>query len=222
MLKTGRQHIEQLRDGRVVFLNGETVDDVTTHPAFRNAVATVGRLYDRYGATRLLVPGAIIVSAVMWALTLVDQHTSIWGILIGHIAISVGLALVFTPLFTASLSSVPMQLYSHGSAIIGTVQQVAGAVGTALFVTVMSIQSAALAADGSAGTVAVAGGVRAAFLAGAIISVFAVAAAFFVRKPADNQTADHEAPEHQATASQTPDSQSASPAESADALADGR
>jgi len=74
-------------------------------------------------------------------------------------------------------------------------------------VTVMSIQSAALAADGSAATVAVAGGVRAAFLAGAIISVFAVAAAFFVRKPADNQVANHAATE---------------PAESAGALADGR
>jgi 4-hydroxyphenylacetate 3-monooxygenase len=46
MLKTGRQHIEQLRDGRVVYLDGQAVDDVTTHPAFRNAVATAGGLYD--------------------------------------------------------------------------------------------------------------------------------------------------------------------------------
>jgi DHA2 family lincomycin resistance protein-like MFS transporter len=128
-----------------------------------------------------------------------------------------GLALLFTPLFTAGLGAVKPELYSHGSAIIGTVQQVAGAVGTALFVTVMSIQSAALAADGSAGTVAVAGGVRAAFLAGAIISVFAVAAAFFVRKPADNQAAGHESANQQAT-----DGETASPAESAGALADGR
>lgn len=145
---------------------------------------TVGRLYDKYGATRLLVPGAIIVSGVLWALTLVDQNTSIWGILVGHIAISVGLALVFTPLFTASLSSVPMHLYSHGSAVLGSVQQVAGAAGVALFVALMSLQTAALAAGGLSPVAALSGGIRIGFLCGAILSLGAVAAAFFVKKPA--------------------------------------
>ncbi len=46
MLKSGALHISTLQDGREVFLDGKKVDDVTTHPAFRNAVATVGRLYD--------------------------------------------------------------------------------------------------------------------------------------------------------------------------------
>ena len=36
MLKTGSEHLEQLRDGRVVYIGSERVDDVTTHPAFRN------------------------------------------------------------------------------------------------------------------------------------------------------------------------------------------
>lgn len=144
---------------------------------------TVGRLYDKYGATRLLGPGSIIVSAVMWALTLVDQNTSIWAILTGHIAISVGLALVFTPLFTASLSSVPMHLYSHGSAILGSIQQVAGAAGVALFVALMTLQAANLAAAGETQIIALTGGIRLAFLCGAILSLGAIAAAFFVKKP---------------------------------------
>ena len=151
---------------------------------------TVGRLYDKYGATRLLVPGAIIVSAVMWMLTLVDQNTPIWGILTGHIAISVGLALVFTPLFTASLSSVPMPLYSHGSAILGSIQQVAGAAGVALFVALMSLQTAALVAGGMPQVEALSGGIRLAFLCGAVLSLGAVAAAFFVKKP-PNQPMGH-------------------------------
>jgi len=46
MIKTGRQHLESIRDGRTIFLDGETVTDVTSHRAFRNAVATVARLYD--------------------------------------------------------------------------------------------------------------------------------------------------------------------------------
>lgn len=144
---------------------------------------SVGRLYDRIGPTRLLVPGTILVSMVLWALTRVDQHTSVWAILTGHIVISIGLALVFTPLFTASLSSVRQELYSHGSAILGSVQQVAGAAGIALFVALMTIRTASLAGEGLEPVSALAGGIQLAFMVGAVISLFAIAAAFFVRKP---------------------------------------
>lgn len=146
----------------------------------------VGRLYDKWGTTRLLVPGSIIVSAVLWGLTLVDQNTSIWAILAGHIALCIGLAIMFTPLFTASLSSLPMRLYSHGSAILGSVQQVAGAAGVALFIALMTIQSAALTAAGTEPVSALAAGIRTGFMTGAIISLFAIVAAFFVKKPPAN------------------------------------
>ena len=36
---TGAEYLESLRDGREVYIDGERVADVTTHPAFRNAVA---------------------------------------------------------------------------------------------------------------------------------------------------------------------------------------
>jgi DHA2 family lincomycin resistance protein-like MFS transporter len=98
--------------------------------------------------------------------------------------LSVGLAFLFTPLFTAGLGAVPERFYSHGSAIIGTVQQVAGAAGTALFVAVMSVRSAALSDAGSSTRDATASGIALAFLIGAIISLGAVLAAFFVRTPA--------------------------------------
>lgn len=143
----------------------------------------VGRLYDKHGTTPLLVPGTILVSAVLWGLTLVNVDTSVWAILAGHIIMCLGLALIFTPLFTASLSSLPMQLYSHGSAILGSVQQVAGAAGIALFVALMTLQSAALAAGGADPVAALAGGIRAGFLCGAIVSLFAIVAGFFVKKP---------------------------------------
>jgi DHA2 family lincomycin resistance protein-like MFS transporter len=146
----------------------------------------IGRLYDKWGTTRLLVPGAAIVSGVLWFLTIVDQSTSVWVILAGHIALCIGLALMFTPLFTASLSSLPMQLYSHGSAILGSVQQVAGAAGVALFIALMTIQSTALIAAGTDQVSALAAGIRTGFLCGAIISLFAIVAAFFVKKPPAN------------------------------------
>jgi 4-hydroxyphenylacetate 3-monooxygenase len=46
MLRTGKDHLESLRDGRVVYIGSERVDDVTRHPAFRNAAQTVAALYD--------------------------------------------------------------------------------------------------------------------------------------------------------------------------------
>lgn len=44
--RTGEEHIRSLRDGRTVYLDGELVDDVTTHPAFRNAVKSAASFYD--------------------------------------------------------------------------------------------------------------------------------------------------------------------------------
>ena len=46
MLKTGSEHLESLRDGRVVYIGAERVDDVTAHPAFRNAARSMAAIYD--------------------------------------------------------------------------------------------------------------------------------------------------------------------------------
>ena len=43
MLRTGSEHLERLRDGRVIFIGNERVEDVTTHPAFRNTARMVAR-----------------------------------------------------------------------------------------------------------------------------------------------------------------------------------
>ena len=46
MLKTGKEHLEQLRDGRTVYIGSEKVTDVTAHPAFRNAARSIAAIYD--------------------------------------------------------------------------------------------------------------------------------------------------------------------------------
>ena len=46
MLRTGKEHLERLRDGRVVYIGRERVDDVTTHPAFRHAATTAAAIYE--------------------------------------------------------------------------------------------------------------------------------------------------------------------------------
>ncbi|VXC48826.1 4-nitrophenol 2-monooxygenase, oxygenase component [Arthrobacter sp. 9AX] len=58
--QTGDEYIESLRDDREVWIYGERVKDVTTHPAFRNSVRMAARLYDGFHnpdtASKLLVP----------------------------------------------------------------------------------------------------------------------------------------------------------------------
>ncbi len=45
-MKTGAKHLQSLRDGREIYIRGERVADVTTHPAFRNSVKSAANLYD--------------------------------------------------------------------------------------------------------------------------------------------------------------------------------
>lgn len=46
MIKAARLHLESLRDGREAYLRGQRIEDVTTHKAFRNSVASAAHLYD--------------------------------------------------------------------------------------------------------------------------------------------------------------------------------
>ena len=149
----------------------------------------IGRVYDRWGTRVLLIPGSIITAGSLWYFTSFDENTSIWVVAIAQTILSLGLALSFTPLFTASLGSLRPKLYSHGSAVVGTVQQVAGAAGIALMIAVMSAVTASAAQSGASLAEAGAAGAHAAFLLAAIVSLPLLVGAFFIRKPADDQDA---------------------------------
>jgi MFS transporter, DHA2 family, lincomycin resistance protein len=143
----------------------------------------VGRLYDRLNPKLLVLPGSVIVSGVLFGLSMVGQETPVALLVVAHVSLSVGLALLFTPLFSAGLGALKPHLYSHGSATVGTLQQLAGAAGTALFIAVLALVAGA--GGGTEDVASTAAGVRAAFLCGAIISLSAVVLGFFIRKPDD-------------------------------------
>ncbi|WP_229780903.1 MFS transporter [Deinococcus malanensis] len=124
---------------------------------------TIGRLYDRHGPALPAVPGAILLTLSLWSFSRITAGTGVPVLLALHLVMSMGLALTFTPLFTAATSPLPARLYSHGSAIMNTFQQVAGAAGTALLITVMTGQTTRALAEGMALPLARAEGVRAAF-----------------------------------------------------------
>ncbi|WP_124711192.1 MDR family MFS transporter [Gordonia insulae] len=154
----------------------------------------VGRIYDLRGPRILAVPGAIIVSAAVWMLVFVSPSTSVWWLLGANAMLCLGLAATFTPLMTLGLGSVEPRLYSHGSAVLGTFQQVAGAAGTALFITVMTVVSTADQDAGVAETEAISHGVQRVFTVAGFLSFALIVIVLFLRRPDADERQEIPAP----------------------------
>jgi DHA2 family lincomycin resistance protein-like MFS transporter len=150
----------------------------------------VGRAFDRFGARPLVIPGSLGVVVGLGVLSRVSETTSYAVVLGAHVLLMVSLAALFTPVFTLSLGALPPQLYSHGSSLLGTTQQVSAAIGTAVSVTVLSSRANALLEGGATPSAAFVGGVQWAFGAAALISL--VVAALVLTLPARAEGGTHD------------------------------
>ena len=135
----------------------------------------VGRIFDRHGPRPLVIPGTVLATVASAGLSMCGETTPVVVVAVVYVAASVGFGLILTPVMTAALGCLDVDLYSHGSAIVNTVQQVAAAVGTALFVSVMTLA----AGGGSAAGVSI-GGIRWGFFGTAVASGVAAAGAFWI------------------------------------------
>jgi DHA2 family lincomycin resistance protein-like MFS transporter len=145
----------------------------------------VGAAFDKYGSKPLVIPGSILMVLSLFALTQIGADTPYIQILGNHVLLMISLAALFTPVFTLGLGDVPMHLYSHGSSMLGTIQQVAGAFGTALVITLMTSRADSRIADGASLESATIDGMQLAFLVSAVIAVaVAVLAPFLPNRPA--------------------------------------
>lgn len=150
----------------------------------------MGRIYDARGPKVLLIPGTVFISGALLSYSMVGAQTPVWLIATTQIVMSLGLAASFTPLFSASLGSLQRHLYSHGSAVLNTLQQVAGAAGTAMLI---GVYSASLHSGEARGlTVVEAGepGAHTAFQMALIAALVAVVLSVFVRKPEEPEVPD--------------------------------
>ncbi|MEN9737711.1 MAG: hypothetical protein RJA26_944 [Actinomycetota bacterium] len=138
-----------------------------------------GKLFDRKGARRILVPAMTGVALSVALMATFGTETPMWEVFFAYSLLSASLAFVFPVLFGISMGSLSHDLYSHGSATIGVVQQVAGAAGTAGFVAVLTVLSGG--ATASSDPISLNNGTHGAFLIGTIISLVAAVFAFRVR-----------------------------------------
>lgn len=146
------------------------------------AAPLIGRLYDSVGPRPILIPGAVLMTATVWWMTTLDAGSETWVVVVMHICFSIGLSLMMTPLMTTALGSVPSHMYSHGSAILNTLQQLAGAAGTAAMIAALSVGTTLAADGGQAVAEATATGTRSAFLLAGIMAIFALIGSFFVTR----------------------------------------
>ncbi|WP_420832356.1 DHA2 family efflux MFS transporter permease subunit [Paenibacillus humicola] len=143
-----------------------------------------GKLFDRFGPRVLVVPGLILVQLSIWLFTGISVHTTTGFVVTLHIILLVGISLVMMPAQTTGLNQLPRHLYPHGTAILNTLQQVAGAVGTALFISIMSAGTKKYNAttpnpNPAEGLVA---GLHNAFLVSFFIGCIALILGFFIRR----------------------------------------
>jgi DHA2 family lincomycin resistance protein-like MFS transporter len=144
--------------------------------------AIVGRLYDRIGPRQLVMAGALFDAAGHWYLSTLTPGTPVWLLLVPYLVLIVGQALMWTPLFAASLGALNAHLVPHGSAILNTLLQLSGAAGIAIMFSIMGTAGARYVAGGEAVGAAMAHGAQHAYLIGCGLALAAFIAALFLPK----------------------------------------
>ncbi len=148
--------------------------------------ASVGRVYERVGPRLLVVAGAVMAAAGWALLSTVTMDTAIGILLTLHLLISVGLAFMWTPLFTLAMGSLPPHLYPHGSAALNTLQQLGGAAGIAVLITVLTLFTGA---QGAGADVSLEG-MRAAFVTVLLLTLVSAAGALLLPRRAASVPTD--------------------------------
>ena len=98
-----------------------------------------GRLFDKFGPRVLAIPGLIIVTIFTLPMATMDENTSIFYLAFVYTVRMIGLSLVNMPINTWGINALENRVIAHGTAIANTFRQVAGSLGTAVLITVMSI-----------------------------------------------------------------------------------
>src|SRR5699024_5962051 len=130
----------------------------------------IGALYDRVGPRPIVVPGMALMAVVSWLEVVLLDADATQGLFIAlNIPLALGMAMVITALLTRPLGAFPRSLYGHGWAILNPDQQLAAALGTAVFIALLALGAAVATASGDSAQVAQASGASWAFAFGGVI-----------------------------------------------------
>lgn len=146
----------------------------------------MGHLFDKFGPRVLMIPATILLSGTLFTLTKLDMNTPIWVIIVSYIFLMISIAAIMMPAETNGLNQLPKHLYPHGTAIMTTLQPVAGAIGVSVFISVMNARQLRVLknADNPESAVAIdqamVAGVELVYYLAFAMSIIAVIMAFFI------------------------------------------
>lgn len=150
----------------------------------------VGRAFDTHGPKWLITPGFIIMLVMLWNLsnvTTATTATTALMVILLHSGLMIGVALVMMPAQTNGLNQLPRNLYPDGTALINTLMQVSGSIGTALAITIMTasqsnfLKSVTDPADPTLVSTSLTAGVQTAFILGIGLAASGLVVSFFIK-----------------------------------------
>src|SRR5690625_1047712 len=155
-----------------------------------------GRLFDKYGAKILSMIGLSILIASTFQLSHLTMENSYFYLMAIYTIRMFGMSLVMMPVMTNGLNQLPMKANPHGTAMNNTLQQVSGALGTAVLLTIMTTRSTNagvdLAKKAMTGEIdptysiehlAMLDGINFSFLISTLVALIAFVLAFFIKRP---------------------------------------
>lgn len=148
----------------------------------------MGRLFDKYGPKWLVIPGLVLVAVSLWFFSGITATSTVVFVIVLHSVLMIGISMIMMPAQTNGINQLPLEYYPHGTAIMNTLQQVAGAIGTALAVSIMTsgsksfLQSVKNPADPLNIGAAFTHGVQNAFVFGMVMAIIGLVIAFFIKR----------------------------------------
>ncbi|WP_392450304.1 DHA2 family efflux MFS transporter permease subunit [Staphylococcus massiliensis] len=100
-----------------------------------------GKLLDMIGIKPLAIVGLAIMTYGTWELTKLNMDTPYSQIVLIYVIRSFGMSFIMMPIMTAGMNALPQRLIPHGNALVNTLRQLGGSIGTAILVTVMTQQT---------------------------------------------------------------------------------
>ena len=145
----------------------------------------IGKMFDKYGPKAVITPGTLLV-VIGYALYItMGTDTATWMIVVTHIIWMLGVGMVLASTQTNTLNSLPREYYPDGIALTQTVQQVAGAMGIAIIVALLSAKQESSLALGNELTEATASGSTFVFIVGLALAIANFILSLFMKKPGE-------------------------------------
>lgn len=145
----------------------------------------VGTLFDKFGPRVFVIFGSIVIliANFMFA-SVISASTPGWQIIVAFMLFFFGITMVMMPSQTNALNQLPRELYADGSAAMNTLNQVAGAAGTAIAITLFTAGQGSYVSEVPAASdpEILAAGVKYAFYFVTGISVVTLILSLFVKK----------------------------------------